>query len=150
VDEKNIGGYFDVSPEQIYFPIVGRSVANGILDYWRSHGGLKKFGPPTTDETKQPDRTTQSFQNGTIEIFPQFAGTDYYVQEGTGKSSPTDPTKDSKNGQFFPQTGHNVSYAFLKAFKALGGLDVLGYPRTEAISYKGQTLQFFQRGVMEY
>ncbi|HVA25228.1 MAG TPA: hypothetical protein VMW62_12675 [Chloroflexota bacterium] len=150
VDQKNIGGYFDVSPEQIYFPIAGHTVANGMLDYWRAHGGLTKFGQPVSDETQQPDRIIQTFQHGAIEIFPQFAGTDYYVQEGTGKASPTSRTANSKNGQYFPETGHNVSFAFLKAFKALGGLDVLGFPRTEAITYKGQTLQFFQRAVMEY
>ena len=151
VDQKNIGGFFDVGPEQVFFPIAGHGIANGILDYWRAHGGLKQFGQPTSDETKQPDgRSLQFFEKGTIEYFPQFAGTPYAFQEGTGKSSPTDPTKDSKNGQFFSQTGHNVSFAFLKAFKALGGLDVLGFPRTESIQYKGQTVQFFQRAVMEY
>jgi hypothetical protein len=151
VDQKNVGGYFEVGTEQIYFPIAGHGVANGILDYWRGNGGLKKFGQPTSDEMKQPDgRSLQFFDKGTIEYFPQFAGTDYAFQQGTGKASPTDKTKDSKNGQYFPETGHNVSFAFLKAFKALGGLDVLGFPRTESMTYKGQTLQFFQRTVMEY
>jgi hypothetical protein len=152
VDEKNIGGYFEVGAEQIFFPIAGHGVANGILDYWRSHDGLKHFGPPTSDEMKQPDnRTVQFFSKGAIEYFPQFAGTDYAFQEGTGKASPVDRTKSAGGGAtFFPETGHNVANAFLKAFKALGGVDVFGYPRTEAIAYQGKTLQFFQRAVMEY
>ncbi|HLY65102.1 MAG TPA: glycosyl hydrolase, partial [Chloroflexota bacterium] len=153
VDQKNIGGSFDIGPEQIFFPIVGHGVANGILDYWRSKGGLKYFGQPASDELKQPDgRIVQFFDKGTIEVFPQFAGTPFYFQEGTGKASPTDAVAASKAGgaQFFKETGHNVAFAFLNAYKALGGLDTLGLPRTEAITYKGQTVQFFQRAVMDY
>ncbi len=152
VDETNIGGYIDVSPEQIFFPVAGHSVANAVLDYWRANGGLKHFGVPVNDEVKQPDRIVQTFSNGTIQVFPAFAGTDFYVQEGTAKLSPTSPVGKSTvtGAQFFPQTGHNIAFAFQKAFNALGGLEVFGFPRTEAMSYQGQTLQFFQRGVMEY
>jgi len=151
VDQKNVGGFFDVGPEQVFFPIAGHGIANGILDYWRAHGGLKQFGPPSSDELKQPDgRIVQFFDKGTIEYFPRFADTSFAFQEGTGKRLPTDRAASAKSGQYFPETGHNVADAFLKAFKALGGLDVLGLPRTEAMSYKGRTLQFFQRAVMEY
>lgn len=52
--------------------------------------------------------------------------------------------------QFFKQTGHNVAFAFLKAYDAFGGAEMLGYPRTEAIPYNGRTIQLFQRAVMEY
>ncbi len=154
VDQKNVGGSFDIGPEQVFFPLAGHGIANGILDYWRAKGGLKHFGPPTSDEQKQPDgRIVQFFSLGTIEYFPQFAGTDYAFQEGTGKASPVDRTRavpSSPTSQYFNETGHNVANAFLKAFKALGGVDVLGFPRTEAMSYQGKTIQFFQRAVMEY
>ncbi len=151
IDQTNIGGFITISPEQIFFPVSGHSVANGILDYWRANGGLKHFGPPTGDETLKPDRVMQTFGNSTIEVFPAFNGTDFYVQEGTGKVYPTNPVGPAGGGaQIFPETGHNVSFAFLKAFKADGGLDVIGYPRTEAMNYLGQTMQFFQRAVMVY
>jgi hypothetical protein len=152
IDQTNIGGSIEISPEQLYFPVSGHAVANAVLDYWRANGGIKHFGPPTSDEAKQPDRIVQTFANATIEIFPQFAGTDFYAQEGTGKASPTSAAKPSTvpGNQYFSQTGHNLAFAFLKAYKAFGGTDVLGFPRTEAMSYQGQTVQFFQRGVMEY
>jgi len=151
VDQKNIGGSFDIGPNQVFFPLAGHGIANGILDFWRAKGGLQHFGPPTSDEQKQPDgRSVQFFSKGTIEYFPQFAGTDFQFQEGTGKASPVDPVKDSKNGKFFPETGHNVAQGFLDTFNSLGGLEVFGFPRTDAMVYQGQTVQFFQRAEMIY
>ena len=152
VDESNISDVLNLSPEAVYFTRAGHVVANGILDYWRTHGGLSTLGPPTSDEVQHSDRSVQSFGKAVLEAFPAFKGTSFYVQVGTGKASPTDPTKSVAGPgiSFFKITGHNVGFAFLKAFTALGGVSVLGYPRTEAMTLNGKTVQFFQRGVMEY
>ncbi len=152
IDEKNIPEEIDLSPESVFFPRAGHALANGILDYWRAKGGLGHFGQPTSDETPQADRTVQTFAKGTLEAFPAFQGTSYAVQEGTGKASPVDATTAAggPSTSFFKLTGHNVGFAFLRVFNDLGGVNAVGYPRTEALTLNGQTVQFFQRAVMEY
>jgi hypothetical protein len=39
--------------------------------------------------------------------------------------------------QYFPQTGHTVQGDFLRFFNARGGLEIFGYPLTEAFLRTG-------------
>ena len=93
--------------------------------------------------------------NGVLGYHPELAGTGYEIQpvlathwvrgEGGIFVGPDPPVTDSGEGRYFPQTGHNVSGAFLTKFQALGGVDVLGYPITEALpAAPGFTDQYFQ------
>lgn len=55
---------------------------------------------------------------------------------------------------YFPQTGHQVAAPFLDYWRANGGLQVYGYPLTEAITQtledgKPYTVQYFERARME-
>ncbi len=50
---------------------------------------------------------------------------------------------------YFPETGHTVAGQFLWAYQRLGGLERFGYPRTEALTENGRTVQYFQRAVLE-
>lgn len=59
------------------------------------------------------------------------------------------PAAADPSTQYFDATGHNVGGPFLQFYKAHGGLDIFGYPRTEAIQDHGQTVQYFQRARME-
>lgn len=52
--------------------------------------------------------------------------------------------------RFFPPTGHSVSGLFLAFFDRYGGIDVFGYPLTEALEEDGRLVQYFQRHRMEY
>lgn len=52
-----------------------------------------------------------------------------------------------------PQTGHKVSEGWLSFVQTHGGVDNVGYPRTEVIADPtagGQTVQYFQRLILEY
>ena len=52
-----------------------------------------------------------------------------------------------------PQTGHSVSGGWLSFVMEHGGVDNFGYPRTEVIADPtagGQTVQYFQRAILEY
>ncbi len=51
--------------------------------------------------------------------------------------------------QYFPQTGHTVQGDFLRFFNARGGLEIFGYPLTEAFVENGRLVQYFQRMRME-
>jgi hypothetical protein len=50
--------------------------------------------------------------------------------------------------RYFPQTGHVVCGSFLRLWERYG-LDIFGYPITEAIAYDGVVIQYFQRARME-
>lgn len=73
---------------------------------------------------------------------------------GATPGSCTIPPATSGSGQSytFPQTGHTVYGIWLDFVKAHGDVDNLGYPRTEVICdpITGQTVQYFQRVVLEY
>lgn len=60
------------------------------------------------------------------------------------------PTTDTKDATYFPETGHNVAFAFKQYFDQHGGLDRFGYPRTEEIVENGMRVQYFQRARMEF
>jgi hypothetical protein len=54
--------------------------------------------------------------------------------------------------EYFTETGHYVCDEFLEFFKARGGLEIFGYPLTEAFDDPGRGLrvQYFQRARMEW
>jgi len=51
--------------------------------------------------------------------------------------------------RYFPQTGHSVQNEFLRFFDAQGGLEIFGYPLTEAFVENGRLVQYFQKVRME-
>jgi hypothetical protein len=51
--------------------------------------------------------------------------------------------------QYFEQTGHWVSGIFLDYFNERGGLEIFGYPITEAFYDQGVLVQYFQKARME-
>src|SRR5581483_10249862 len=53
------------------------------------------------------------------------------------------------SARYFPATGHWVEGSFLSFFDSNGGLDLFGYPRTEAIWRDGRLVQYFQRARFE-
>lgn len=58
----------------------------------------------------------------------------------------------SKDCRYFDETGHYVCGQFLDFFDARGGLEIFGYPLTEAFddpTHSGLRVQYFQRARME-
>ena len=51
--------------------------------------------------------------------------------------------------RYFPQTGHTVQDDFLRFFDTRGGLEIFGYPLTEAFIENGRLVQYFQKARME-
>ena len=76
----------------------------------------------------------------------------FWLRVTVGADLPTlaVPASSAAGKQFFAQTGHNVGWPFLQFYRANGGLDIFGYPRTEAIQQDGMTVQYFQRARFEY
>ncbi|MGD8968027.1 MAG: hypothetical protein PVI07_11020, partial [Anaerolineae bacterium] len=63
------------------------------------------------------------------------------------------PQTSEPECEYFNETGHFVCGEFLSFFKTRGGLEVLGYPLTEAFTdptHGDLTVQYFQRARMEW
>jgi hypothetical protein len=70
----------------------------------------------------------------------------------TGVST-TSPQAAEKDCVYFSETGHWVCGEFLDFFNARGGLEIFGYPLTEAFddpTHGGLHVQYFQRARMEW
>jgi hypothetical protein len=73
-----------------------------------------------------------------------------------GGTDPRDPVPPMDGCQYFDQTGHNLCQPFLDFWNHNGGLDVFGYPLTEAFQEQnfdtGQTYltQYFERQRFEW
>ncbi|HEX2915155.1 MAG TPA: hypothetical protein VH186_30465 [Chloroflexia bacterium] len=74
---------------------------------------------------------------------------------GIPSSGPFAPVADpgvpnSNAGWYFPATRHTLHNGFLGYWLSHGSVTVLGYPISEEFSDNGRTVQYFERGVMEY
>jgi hypothetical protein len=62
------------------------------------------------------------------------------------------PQAQDGDCQYFTETGHYVCAEFLEYFETRGGLEIFGYPLTEAFDdrARGLRVQYFQRARMEW
>ncbi len=138
-----------------YFPETGHNVHGEFLEFFDQHGGLKIFGYPLTEEFTLDSRTVQYFQRARFELHPENEAP-YRVQLGLlgqelGKQTPSVARSDNSFFQrYFPETGHNVAFAFLNFFDANGGFDNFGYPITEFVAENSRIVQYFQRAKFEW
>ncbi|HBY93665.1 MAG TPA: hypothetical protein DEP84_06790, partial [Chloroflexi bacterium] len=139
-----------------YFPQTRQTVAGAFLDFFEHKGGEALFGLPISGEFAENNVTVQYFQRARFEWHPQ--NPDPYKvllgligQELYGPPAP--PLVDFRtpwnpNLSYFPQTGHTVSNAFLRFYRENGGVEIFGYPLTEATAEGGAIIQWFQRAKM--
>ncbi len=144
-----------------YFTETRHYVCDEFLDFFMTRGGLGIFGYPLTEAFDDPARglRVQYFQRCRMEWHP-YNPDPYKVQLGLlidelGHIDPPvseaeRPPFNSSIHHYFPETGHVVSYAFLKHFREKGGLDIFGYPRSEFMYEDGYIVQYFQRARMEW
>ncbi len=160
-----------VLPEVGTFVVGARTkaVIPEFREFYASTGGETTWGPclthgffvtvgPAGTIVEAPEGTglyIQACANGVLGYYAELAGTGYEIQpvlaphwvrgEDGQFVEPDPPAPNTAVGQYFPATGHNVSGAFLTMFQALGGVEVLGYPITEALAAApGFTDQYFQ------
>lgn len=134
------------------FPETGQTVQGAFLDYWEKRGGATRFGYPISGEFKEGTKTVQYFEYARFEYVPGnpadsqvllgLLGTELHgVEPPVNNFAP--PWNTSY--RYFSETGHTVSNAFLRYYDNNGGLEIFGYPITEAYSEGGATVQWFQR-----
>ena len=151
--------------EYTYFPETGHYVGGAFRDYWNNNGGLYVFGFPITEEYIAANgRKTQWFERARFELFPEHAGTPYYVQLGllgkeatAGRVFPqTPPRANDANHRYFPETSHMIMWGFKTIWETKGGLEMFGYPISEEIMEilpadgKWHIVQYFERARFEY
>lgn len=143
-------------PDARHFPQTGRTVRGEFLRFFEANGGVDIFGYPLTEEIVESGRIVQYFQRARFEWHPENRPP-YQTQLGLlgeqihGPAEPAVPPirKRGVSLRYFPETGHNVTNAFLAFWIQNGGLDTFGYPLTEAFTAGGVTYQWFQRARFE-
>lgn len=148
------------APETRYFAETGFNVSGEFLEFYDQNGGLAIFGYPLTREYPEDNPVIQCFQRVRLEKRLDGAGsqtvTIALLGEELGYRQPPIPEaeippENHPDKLYFAETGHTVSFAFLKFFREHGGVDIFGYPISEwIIEANGRIVQYFQRGKMEW
>jgi hypothetical protein len=158
-------------PVQLYFPLVGHTLAPPFRAYWEAHGGLAQFGYPLTQPFTEPSATdgkyylVQYFERNRFEYHPENAGTPYEVllgllgrtvTAGRENEPPFRPVSLPDGPLYFPTTGHTIGNVFHAYWQSRGGLPVYGYPISEPFTEVSPTdglpylVQYFERNRLEY
>ena len=145
----------------VYFRETGYFVTEPFLTYWQNNGGLALFGYPVSGLIQETDATTgqvytaQYFERARFEQLPSLGDQVVLGRLGALLYPPEPPVQPKEGYTFFPETGHNVSPAFLKYWNENGGLAVFGYPISEEhteknpVDGKEYTVQYFERNRFE-
>ena len=143
------------------FAQTGHTVREPFLTFFNKHGGVARFGYPTTDDFVDPQTglLAQYFEKARLEWHPGNPDP-YKVQLGLlgdelGKRTPPIPinqipARNDPSCLHFYETGHNLCHSFRTYWLENGGLDMFGYPIAEYTSENGFTIQYFQRARMEW
>ncbi len=144
--------------EAKYYPQTGHVVQGDFLVKYLSCPDPEKiYGYPITDEfvNQTTGLLVQYFQRAHFELHPEMPQEarvtltrlgDILYNPGQSLSiSPNYPACKT-----FPETNHQVCYAFLDFFQANGGIPQFGYPISETEMQDGRIVQYFQRALFEW
>jgi hypothetical protein len=133
-----------------YFPETEFWVSGDFLAYFDDNGGLEIFGYPISAPYNEQGILVQYFQNARMEWHPAnpnpykvqlgLLGDELGLRRDAVKQPPL-----SAGRVYFPETGHSVTYMFLRYFRSHGGIDLFGYPITEMFVENQKVVQYFQR-----
>jgi len=143
-----------------YFEETGHVIRGPFLAFFEKHGGLGTFGYPLTTVFLEDGHEVQYFQRARFELHNKgepgehvvlgALGTELHPGEPPIPASEI-PPPDHAERFYFAETGHTVSFAFLRFYQQHGGVDVLGYPITEwIIEPNGRIVQYLERGKLEW
>ena len=150
-------------PTKAYFPETGHNLSGDLLNAWNS-AGLMILGYPVSEPLQENGRTVQYFERARLEVWPEYAGSQWVVQgtllgsmkaQGRANEAPFRPLpagaqSDSPDRVIFSETGHSLAYGFKKFWEQNGGLWQFGFPISEEFMENGHTVQYFERARFEY
>lgn len=146
-------------PEVTYFPQTGHFLKLGFKEFWQSHGSLAYFGYPITEEfadvaSDGQKVTVQYFERSKLEYIPAtnttrigLVGTELTRDR---KFDPIASFPDTADRRYFKETGHSLATGFKKFWDDNGNLSTFGFPISEELTENGLTVQYFERGRLEY
>ena len=152
-------GYLQTSENEHYFPETGHWLEGDFLQaYYSVPDPVKLYGYPITDafQNLTTGLTVQYFEKARFELHPN--SRDLRVRltllgEATYKPGEGQPLPIPENFpacRTFPETGHQVCYAFLDFFEDNGGIAQFGYPISEIEIHGDRMVQYFQRACFEW
>ena len=142
-----------------FYAATQHSIGGAFLKFYDRYGGTNLFGYPITEEVVENGRPVQYFERQRMEYHAEFAGTANEVQlsllgtqraQGRASTARVAPFVSSANRVYVRETGHSLSYSFLRYWKAYGDMRIFGYPLTEPANENGYLVQYFERARMEY
>ena len=152
----------------VCFPQTGQCLEGPFLDFWQNKGGLELLGYPITGEINEVNPTdgktylVQYTERTRLELHPENAGTPYYVLAGLlGREQflakyPGGRPPGGAGPTCFPQTGRCMSADFTQWWTTHGGLELVGYPISDAFPEVSPTdgktylVQYTERTRLEY
>lgn len=142
-----------------YFTQTGHYLKYGFKDFWQSHGNLAYFGYPLTEEFDDVSSdgqavTVQYFERSKLE-YVKATGVTRIGLVGTELTRDRNfpriqPFPDAPDRRFFPETGHSLATGFKKYWDDNGNVSTFGLPISEELTENGITVQYFERGRLEY
>jgi len=140
-----------------YFAPTGKSVAGDFLGTFQKFG-LPIIGYPISGEVQENGTTVQYFERVRMERHPELAGQGYGVLFTRLGAQMTQGAQFAKVASFaststnayIAETGHALAEPFLSYWKNNGGVNLFGYPISEAVTQDGLKVQWFERARFEY
>ncbi|MEX1157956.1 MAG: prenyltransferase/squalene oxidase repeat-containing protein [Thermomicrobiales bacterium] len=142
----------------VYYEITQHNVCEPFAAYWETHGGLANFGYPLTELVDFFGQGVQYFERAVFELHPENAGTEHEVLltlVGTQEAQRNNRDQMERDEPavgcaWHEPTGHNLCGGFAAFWEQFGGLPVFGYPVTDEFQESGLTVQYFERGRVEW
>lgn len=143
--------------DRLYLGESGHIIESEMLTAWQA-GGLPAFGYPLTeafdDRCQANPCRVQYFERARIEVIPAtgqhmlgLLGLEYL----NGRTfTPETPFVSSADRWYFPETGQGLGFGFLHYWLHHDGPYRLGLPVSPEFDEEGRTVQYFERGRLDY
>lgn len=128
-----------------------RTIQQPFLPFLQTHSAADIVGEPlTAPYTADDGRQEQVYENSVIYADPESAGGARLRPLGLIHHPADPPSPPDPHGLYFPETEHNVMYAFAEYYQAHGGRDFFGLPLTEQLLEGDMLVQYFENARLEW
>lgn len=160
-----------ITDDATYVEQTGHTVRGPFLAYWRSYGGLARFGYPISEEFDERSSDghsyrTQYFERAVFEYHPEANDPQWQIQlrllgsalvSGRLQETPFRRAGGASGDRsYFAETGHTLGGMFADYWHKTGGLPIHGYPLSEEFVERNPadgrdyTVQYFERARFEF
>lgn len=150
-----------LSESDAYIPETGHYVRGLFLSYWRAGGAAARYGYPLSESYSLTGedgitRLVQLFDRARFELHHTSAGETVLLgllgaEALAGVTYPrAAPPPPSKDVDYFDATGHILAYGFRDFWYRNDGIRLLGLPLSDEHVAGDRTVQYFERGRLEY